>query len=870
MRRSLLFIREMNFSPCCVPPCRASHSQGKMLLGVLSLFLLMASSCVHALGLEEVQFRVVDRLTHQPMANVGVFIEDKLGRHHTALLLSDAQPGGITPTFDLRAWKEIPKDHETSQPTLITLAAGTSVLLQGQPIQNPKSEIQNSPVPPVKDIYIKVTAVRLIPKHANATAPGTTLNQKDINNKAGVGGGINKVIEGTSGVASDSAGQQHVRGEHADIAYVVDGVPLPDTLSGRSGAVVVPATIQRLEILTGGFAPEFGGQTAAILNLTTLPGVRKARGDAAIQGGDYDTLNGNVTALGPLGKSASYVLNLSATSTRNALEPQQPDNQTAHNAGSGLNAFANLRFTPGKRDTLTLTVSHNPGTLQISNRTGLPALFASAGQGFGFLGARNADGTRPDVTPDNANAFGAETLPLLSQQNAGQDITQREVSEFATLSWKRQIASSTSGLLALTFLHAGQDLHNQNPAVDVLNLPVDNSIEFNPTSTRNIHHLQLTGSLSYKRGQHEFKTGLLWDDQNGDETYNLIPASRLALNELAALSPSLAPSGAVQTDANGNPVLDVNGNPVYVPSSGTTPTLKVHRSGFYRAAYAQDTWQASKRLTFNYGVRLDWYKQSQTLGQPVIDTALLSPRLNFSYALDRRTTARWSYNRLFNTPPLAQGAVIGQPIQPETLDQYDVSMERQIGAGQTISLAYYVKQIRNQVDTGLFIPGSQIGIYSAVNLAIGGVHGIEFAYDLTPPKGYGFNASLNYTYSVARPNGLDNTGAPVPDFNDHDQRNTLGVELGYTWKSEAGISLALNHGSGLASSPIPPSDKRIPRTRIDLHLTTGNRLFRGRGGIGLDIQNLLDNRTVINFQSAFSGTRFQQGRTVLLSVFGRF
>ena len=44
---------------------------------------------------------------------------------------------------------------------------------------------------------------------------------------------------------------------------------------------------------------------------------------------------------------------------------------------------------------------------------------------------------------------------------------------------------------------------------------------------------------------------------------------------------------------------------------------------------------------------------------------------------------------------------------------------------QTLSVAYYVKQIHDQVDTGLFIPGVQIGLYSAVNLQYGAVHGID-------------------------------------------------------------------------------------------------------------------------------------------------
>ncbi len=803
------------------------------------------------------RFVVVDAVTRQPVAGARVTIEDGAGVRPVCTLIAGWEPSGKTPIFNLRAWTV---DYMAGgvSPTVIVLPVGTGVTLQGQT------------QPPVKEIYIKVTATRLIPQHANPIAPGTTLNRQEITSKAGVGGNINRVIEGTTGVASDSAGQQHVRGEHADISYVVDGVPLPDTLSGRQGSVVVPATIQRLEILTGGFAPEFGGQTAAILNVTTLPGVRKGRSNLAFQGGSYDTTNGDFTALGPLGKYANYVIDLAATRTRNWLEPPQPDDQTAHNAGSSLSYFTKLHYTPGRRDILNLTLSRNPDTFQVANRTGLPASFEQAGQGFGFLGLRNANGVRPDVTSENADLLGAQTIPLPSQQAAGMDITAREVSEFATFSWRRQLAASTSGLLSFTLLHAGQDLHNANPPVDVLNLPVDNSIEYNPTSTRNIHHVQIYSSLTYRRGRHEFKTGLLLDDQNGDETYNIVPASRLALDELAALSPALAPPGTVQTDAQGNPIVDVNGNPVYVPASGAVPTLKVHRSGFYRAAYAQDTWQASHRLTVNYGLRADWYKQSQNLGQPITNVIILSPRLNFSYNLDRLTTARWSYNRLFNTPPLAQGAILGQPIQPETLDQYDVSMERQVGPGQTVSLAYYIKQIRNQVDTGLLIPGSQIGIYSAVNFQYGGVHGVEFAYELTPPKGTGLDVSLNYTYSVARPNGVDNTGAPVPDFNDHDQRNTVGLDLGYTWKSGASVSMTINHGSGLASSPIPPSDKRIPRTRVDLHLTTGPRLLWGHGGLGLDVVNLFDDRTVINFQSAFSGTRFQQGRSILLSLFANF
>lgn len=826
----------------------------------------LCASPAKAEDLQNIQIIAKDGSNRPVSQGVEVIIEDLRGGRKTCSLRQNSPLLASALVFDMENWRAVSAIEAYFQPVKrIDLTLNQSVILTKQA------------QPPIKDVYVKITA-RLIPKHANSVSPGATADRSKIEKLAGAAGGaVASLIKAESGVASDSAGQQHVRGEHAEISYVVDGVPLPDTLSGRQGSVVVPATIERLEFLTGGFPAEFGGQVAAILNIATLPSAREFHADLGLVAGSYETTNGDFTATGPLGAKGGYVINIGANRTRNYVEPQQPDSQTAHNAGASLNEFFKARFSPSQRDSLTFTFSRNPNSYQINNRTGLSASFASAGQGYGFLGLRNADGALPEGVAANPGGLGSGNIPLASQQNAGMDITAREISEYATLSWKREIASSATGILALTFLHAGQDLSNANPAVDILNLPVDASIEYNPTSTRNIHHVQWTGSLDYRRGKHGVKAGFILDSQSGSEAYRITPASQLALNALASVAPNLAPAGAVQTDATGTPILDVNGNPVYRATSGESPLLGVHRSGFYRAGYVQDAWKISRKFAANIGLRADWYKQTQSAngGESVVEALTLSPRLNFSYNLNRMTTLRWSYNRLFNTPPLAQGAIVGQPIQPETLDQYDLSIERQVAPRQSVSLAYYVKQMKNQVDTGLLIPGSQIGLYSALNLQYGAVHGVEFAYELAAPKNkennpQGLEASFNFTHSIAAPNGLDNTGAPVPDYNDHDQRNMLGLNLGYTFKSGAYASLVLSHGSGLASSVVAPNTTRTPRTQVDLHLNTGARYLKKRVSFGLDILNVFDSRAVINFQSAFSGTRFMQGRMVQFSLTGKF
>lgn len=794
---------------------------------------LALASVARSASPASVRFLVVDPVTGSPVKG-----------------LVTVEVGGKKTTLD--------SAHALSLSTFSAVSPGGARLIK---LPLGKTLIFDQAQVPLKEITIKVTATRLIPNRAPAGSAGVQRGRSEINKFVNTAGGDTKSLtKGQKGVAEDSAGQQHVRGEHAEIAYVIDGIPLPDRLSGGQGAVVVPSTIDSLEMLTGGFAPEFGGNTAAVLNINTLPGAKQMRTDSTVQGGNYQTLNGEVTSVGPLGRKGSFVFDLNSNRTALGLEPQQPDFQDAHDAGSARNYFAKLRMSPTPKDALSLTLSNNPNSLQIGNRTGLPSSFALAGEGFGFLGMRNADGTRPDAT--NPTLLGAQPMVLPSQQQAGMDIDQHEVDEFASLSWQRRPTVNTSALLALTVLHSGQDLDNRNPAVDVTNLPVDSSIEYNPTVSRNVHHVQLNGNYVLRKAAHTLKGGFLLDAQSGAESYQVIPASRLALDELAAVAPGLAPAGTTSG------ALDVNGNPVFTPTSGVSPVLNVQRKGTYKALYVQDTWQATRKLTVNYGLRADWFNQNQNLGQASVSSFLLEPRVNFSYQSDRKTTVRASYNKLFNVPPIAQGAIVGAPIQPETLSQYDLGIDRRVGRNQVASAAYYYKDIRNQVDTALMIPGSQIGLYSAVNFAKGAVHGVELSYDVSASKG--LDLYTNFSLSSAKPNGTDNTGANVPDFNDHDQRTTVGAGLAYTWAGGATAAATYQHGSGLASSPVPPSDQRIPRSETDLRLSTGDKLFHGRGGIGLDVLNLFDERKVINFQSGFSGTRFMMARRIVLSAFFHF
>jgi outer membrane receptor protein involved in Fe transport len=856
-------------------------------LRALAAIIICSAAAGHARAdvVGRLHFSVKDAADEKPLAKAKIVLKDSANIRPDVTLTTDAQGSATTPPLDARAWQvttaaEKPDTYQTdTQPITVIPDTTTEVEILLEPLKE-------------KTIVLKANRTLV---NKNNTSNAATRDQNFLSQYPVTGSNpqnLGKVLSSTPGFAEDSVNQFHPRGEHNSTTLFINGFELPDVLAGRAGAFVSPETLQGADIMTGAYAPEYGGQTAAILNLTLRAGTIKPFVDAYVQAGEFATYNGAVTiggqagralgapdAKGNVARAFGYFIDLSLRTTNNALEPPQPDFESAHNHGESQAYFGNFNYKAGSKDEFTFTVNSAPAYTQIADRTGLSSFFAPYGQGYGFGGERDQNGNiNPTLLSGaTAGALGTENIPLASQYAVGQDIYQRDVNDFGVLNWRHDFTQKLTSLLSVAIVHSGQNILNNNPAINQGNLPVDSAIEYNPTIVRNYHHLQTQGSLTYSGHSHTVKSGLLYDDEEGDESYQLIPGSQLALDALAANEPVLAPAGTASTTAT-----DVNGYPVYTPNAGATaPTLAVHRAGLYAAGYVQDTWTVTKRFTANYGARMDWYRQTQNLGQTPVNTADISPRINLAYLVAQRTILRASYNRLFIQPPLAQGAIFGQAIQPELLNQYDFSIERQLTPNQRVKLAYYAKNMTNQIDTGLLVPNTQIGAYTAVNFSEGGVHGVELSWDLVPRNNVGVGAYLSYANAVAKPGGVINgvAGAVAPTYNDHDQLNTLSTGVSYIWKSGATTALDLYFGSGNGSSILAANPAnvgvRTPHSRLNVLLSTGPGLFGGgakdgHGGLSLLVENILDDRSVINFNSGFSGTRFDQGRRIMMSVFGHF
>jgi len=810
----------------------------RALVSSVLLGLLIGTCYADVVG--RLEFTVKNADDDKPIAGASIVISDPTNVSPPVTLKTNAAGSAVTSPLLNHAWSiKISSDNYDIDTRSVTVVA--DVITPVEVLMEPLKE---------KVITVKGAVNVTRPNNPNAgTIRDATVMEKmpvaPSNNQS-----LKALIMTAPGMVSDSVGQLHPDGEHSSTSIYLNGFQLPGAFQGRIGQILSPTTVQSADILTGAFAPEYGRETAAILNIQMRSGTIDPFVAYSGSTGSWNTNEIGLTAGGQFGKpygaandsgkyakSFSYLLSVDGRQTNNSEESPQPDDQTAHNAGGSYIMFANFGWHMSDRDELSLTVSDNPATAEIANRTGLSGFYAPYGQGYGFLGLDPASSGLP------------------SQQQDGQDDYQNDHNEFGVLNYLRTIDSHTQARLSFGMTHNGLDILNNNPAINLNNLPQDNSIEFNPTLIRNARDVQGEGSITTTIGAHSLKAGFSIDRQTGLESYQLTPASILALNFL-------------NDPANGLQLL--------APVNGVSSVVNVSREGWYNAGYVQDTWKISKHFTANYGLRLDEYSSDQTTSQnggpgmvATSDLNMVEPRINLAYELPARTVARASYNRLMIIPPSAQGAAPGAVVPPEQIDQFDTSVEKQTGPGESFKVRYYLKEITDQLDTGLLVPGTQIGAFVTDSIPKDYVRGFELSYNLFPVHPYGLASYVSYANSTAK-----TEDDPNP-YNDHDQLNTISAGANYTFKSGAQAGIVDNYGSGVYSSVLSLASNgqlvgsRTPHNEINLRFAGAPNMI-GRGtSLVLEVQNLMDDRTLLNFNSGFSGTRFQIGRTIMLSCQGK-
>src|SRR5213595_1107787 len=116
---------------------------------------------------------------------------------------------------------------------------------------------------------------------------------------------FNQTILRFTGIAQDSFGQLHVRGEHANLQYRIDDVLLPESIPGF-GLELETRFADSVSLITGALPAQFGFRTTGVIDIHTKTGAAFQQGEASVYGGSFDTIMPSFEYGGVTGKLNYY------------------------------------------------------------------------------------------------------------------------------------------------------------------------------------------------------------------------------------------------------------------------------------------------------------------------------------------------------------------------------------------------------------------------------------------------------------------------------------------------------------------------------------------------------------------------------------
>ena len=213
---------------------------------------------------------------------------------------------------------------------------------------------------------------------------------------------LNQVVLQTPGVVQDSYGQLHVRGDHGNVQYRINGVIIPEAISGFGQALELRFA-DRLSILTGALPAQYGYRTAAVIDIQTKSDALENSGNIGFTGGSRGHAETSLDLGGTRG-AFSYYLTGSYLSNRLGIENPTPERNALHDETKQAKGFGYLSYL-------------------LTDDSRVSVLFGTSNNRFQIP---NVPGQTPRFTLDSAPPKDSATL----------DANQRERNRFLVLSYQ--------------------------------------------------------------------------------------------------------------------------------------------------------------------------------------------------------------------------------------------------------------------------------------------------------------------------------------------------------------------------------------------------------------------------------------------------
>lgn len=663
----------------------------------------------------------------------------------------------------------------------------------------------------------------------------------------------------------------HFRGGRiGEVLYMIDGIPVTDAYSGRSGVTAETNSIQELEVISGTFNAEYGQALSGVVNQVTKDGGEKLTGDFSAYTGDYISSH---TDLFP---------------NVNRVRPQDIYNVDGNLSGT---------IFPGATFFLSSRLYYNDGYLY-GTRTFLPTDLSdfSSNDPAQWIVRKSGDGSYVPMNPDKRwttqakltfSLFGDDKLRLnfLHQQNDSRRYNHAykynpDGTYFNFVKGNLASVTYTKVFNATTYFEGSGAWFSNREDSYVFEDPYDPRF---PDYTRAL----ATGGSSFLTGGAEnlhLHRESRYLGGKADLVSQITQEHQLKFGVEAKLHRIWIHNFGIRNDQS----TSFKPQPAEFGSSQFAHTIL--RPQQY-AAYIQDKMEFEDFIV-NLGARFDYFNpkgkvlvEQLRLSNPspklvnAKTESQISPRIGISYPITDKGVLHLSYGHFFQVPQFdlmylnpayninaTTAFQVGNPgLKSQRTVSYELGLQQQLSPDIKMDVTGYYKDFRNLIGTEVFDIGNGNLYAQYVNRDYGNAKGIIIS--LERRHTHGFSATLDYTFQIAQGNAsdpdavfLDNQTSPPRESQkqlaplDWDRNHSLNVTATVGTLDDFTLTLIGKLGSGLPYTPslsnqrtgLVNSETRPTTVSVDLYVTKYFDFFGNPINVFAKVYNLFDKKNELD------------------------
>ena len=615
--------------------------------------------------------------------------------------------------------------------------------------QEPPKEHQPATLAPIEVISSRLKGARI------DLSPSTGTTVYSIDSAAiqslsqGESTSFDEVLEHLPGVSKDSkaSGSLHVRDDHGNVQYRINGVQLPENISGF-GLTMDTRFVDSLQFLTGTLPAQYGLRTAGIVEIQTKEGSLHRGGSVSLELGNHQTQQLGMQSFGG-NEEHSYYVSASGLSTSQGIENPTTSQNAIHDDSSQKRFFGTFNWYLDDSSHMTLLAGSYRGKYKIPNNPNQTAAFSLQG-----------------VSDSNTGASSIASVSLNEMQY--------ENNQFLVASFQQTLGTFE---YQLSVFHQFSDLYYFPDSLGDL---VFNGLASQNNRSNSANGLQ-EDTTCKMFPNHTLRFGGAFTSQvtSSHNSTTAFPGSGAGQSSSVAIS---------------SPIIDDSS-----------------QLGQITSLYVQDEWSLEPALTLNIGIRYDsvnafihehQFSPRTNLSYKYSDDTLFHAGFSRYFAPPPQELESQTAIQLYSGTTAASSVAYSDLVRAERTSYFDMGIAHQLSASWVVAMDTYYKDINNVIDEGQF---GQSLILSPFNYARGSVKGIELSTTYSK-KNYSAYVNLaierSQVSNIISGQSLFSSSelayiASHTIYLDHDQRLTASAGASYRINESMKLMVDGLYGSGL-------------------------------------------------------------------------